>query len=84
MLEPKVLFLDEPFSALDYEMTLLMRDQLQRILGESKTTMLFVSDAIRLPTSTGFNRNRQRGEKLIGSKTLDQLICVPEDPGCSS
>jgi NitT/TauT family transport system ATP-binding protein len=41
--EPEVLFLDEPFSALDYEMTLLMRDQLQRVLGETKTTTIFVS-----------------------------------------
>ncbi len=41
--EPEVLFLDEPFSALDYEMTLLMRDQLQRVLGETKTTTVFVS-----------------------------------------
>jgi ABC-type proline/glycine betaine transport system ATPase subunit len=36
-------FLDELFSALDYEMTLLMRNQLQRVLGESKTTTLFAS-----------------------------------------
>src|SRR6478672_6492844 len=28
---PEVLFLDEPFSALDYERTLFMREQLQRI-----------------------------------------------------
>ena len=33
---PEVLFLDEPFSALDYEMTLFMREQLQRIF--MKTT----------------------------------------------
>jgi len=38
-----VLFLDEPFSALDYEMTLMMRDQLQRALTETKTTSLLVS-----------------------------------------
>ena len=43
ILEPEVLFLDEPFSALDYEMTLLMRDQLQRVLEETRTTSLLVS-----------------------------------------
>lgn len=41
--EPQVLFLDEPFSALDYEMTLFMREQLQKIFMKTKTTMLLVS-----------------------------------------
>ena len=38
-----MLFLDEPFSALDYEMTLTMRDQLQTVLGQTRTTALLVS-----------------------------------------
>ena len=38
-----MLFLDEPFSALDYEMTLFMRQQLQRIFMKTKTTTLLVS-----------------------------------------
>ena len=42
-LKPHVLFLDEPFSALDYEMTLFMRDQLQALFMDTKTTMVFVS-----------------------------------------
>jgi len=40
---PEVLFLDEPFSALDYEMTLFMRDKLQAIFETTKTTMILVS-----------------------------------------
>ena len=40
---PEVLFLDEPFSALDYEMTLFMREQLQRIFMETGTTTVLVS-----------------------------------------
>ncbi|MFK7762203.1 MAG: ABC transporter ATP-binding protein [Roseobacter sp.] len=41
--EPDVLFLDEPFSALDYEMTLLMREKLQVIYEKTGTTMILVS-----------------------------------------
>lgn len=40
---PDVLFLDEPFSALDYEMTLLMREKLQGIYEKTGTTMILVS-----------------------------------------
>jgi NitT/TauT family transport system ATP-binding protein len=43
VVEPEILFLDEPFSALDYEMTLFMREQLQRLFMESRTTMVLVS-----------------------------------------
>jgi NitT/TauT family transport system ATP-binding protein len=41
--DPEVLFLDEPFSALDYEMTLLMREKLQSIFQKTGTTMVLVS-----------------------------------------
>ncbi len=40
---PEVLFLDEPFSALDYEMTLFMRDKLQEVFQATGTTMVVVS-----------------------------------------
>jgi NitT/TauT family transport system ATP-binding protein len=43
VVEPEILFLDEPFSALDYEMTLFMREQLQRIFIETQTTTILVS-----------------------------------------
>jgi NitT/TauT family transport system ATP-binding protein len=41
--EPEVLFLDEPFSALDYEMTLFMRERLQRVFLKRRTTIVLVS-----------------------------------------
>jgi NitT/TauT family transport system ATP-binding protein len=40
---PEVLFLDEPFSALDYEMTLFIRDKLQEIYLKTGVTMVIVS-----------------------------------------
>ena len=40
---PEVLFLDEPFSALDYEMTLFMRDKLQDAFRATRTTTVLVS-----------------------------------------
>ncbi len=41
--EPEVLFLDEPFSALDYETTLSLRGLLQRVLKETGVTTVLVS-----------------------------------------
>jgi NitT/TauT family transport system ATP-binding protein len=43
VVQPEILFLDEPFSAPDYEMTLFMRDQLQRVFIETGTTTVLVS-----------------------------------------
>jgi NitT/TauT family transport system ATP-binding protein len=40
--EPEVLFLDEPFSALDFEMTLFVRDKLQEIFMATQVPMLMV------------------------------------------
>ena len=43
VVEPEILFLDEPFSALDCAMTLFMREQLQRVFVETGTTTVLVS-----------------------------------------
>ena len=43
VVDPEVLFLDEPFSALDYEMTLFLREKLQRVLDGRGVTTLLVS-----------------------------------------
>lgn len=40
--DPEVLFLDEPFSALDFEMTLFVRDKLQEIFMNTTIPMLMV------------------------------------------
>jgi len=41
--KPEVVFLDEPFSALDFEMTLFIREKLQDVFMQTGTTMLLVS-----------------------------------------
>jgi NitT/TauT family transport system ATP-binding protein len=41
--DPEVLFLDEPFSALDYEMTLYIRDKLQAMFIETGLPTVLVS-----------------------------------------
>ncbi|MFD1255088.1 ABC transporter ATP-binding protein [Devosia equisanguinis] len=43
VVDPEVLFLDEPFSALDYEMTLFLRSKLQKVLTEMQVTTVLVS-----------------------------------------
>ncbi|MBU3629274.1 ABC transporter ATP-binding protein [Polynucleobacter sp. AP-Reno-20A-A9] len=41
--KPEILFLDEPFSALDFEMTLFIREKLQEANITTGTTMMIVS-----------------------------------------
>lgn len=43
VVDPEVLFLDEPFSALDYETVMVLRGQLQAVLSERQVTTLLVS-----------------------------------------
>jgi len=43
VVDPEVLFLDEPFSALDYEMVMFLRERLQKVLVERRTTTFLVS-----------------------------------------
>jgi NitT/TauT family transport system ATP-binding protein len=43
VVEPEVLFLDEPFSALDYEMCNFLREKLQKVFMERQMTTLLVS-----------------------------------------
>lgn len=43
VIDPEVLFLDEPFSALDFEMTMFLREKLEHALVEKKITTLLVS-----------------------------------------
>lgn len=42
-LRPEVMFLDEPFSALDFEMTLFIREKLQEAQAATGVTMVIVS-----------------------------------------
>lgn len=46
-LEPKVLLMDEPFSALDAQTRDLLHDELQRIWQETHKTVLFVTHNLR-------------------------------------
>lgn len=43
VVDPEVLFLDEPFSALDYEMVMFLRGRLQKVLTERNVTTFLVS-----------------------------------------
>ena len=43
VVDPEVLFLDEPFSALDYEMVMFLRGRLQKVLTGRNVTTLLVS-----------------------------------------
>src|SRR5439155_26025365 len=43
VVKPEILYMDEPFSALDALMSLRMQTELQRILGEERHTVLLIT-----------------------------------------
>lgn len=43
IVEPEILFLDEPFSALDFPTKIRLMEDFKKIIEESKTTAVFVS-----------------------------------------
>ncbi|WP_280768696.1 ATP-binding cassette domain-containing protein [Salipaludibacillus daqingensis] len=43
VLEPRLLFLDEPFSALDFPTKMVLLEELQKILQDTKTTTFLIS-----------------------------------------
>jgi NitT/TauT family transport system ATP-binding protein len=43
VVKPEILYMDEPFSALDALMNLKMRNELLRILGEERHTVLLIT-----------------------------------------
>lgn len=47
VMNPRVLLMDEPFSALDEQTRMLLHDELQQIWMETKKTVLFVTHNIR-------------------------------------
>lgn len=85
--KPSVLFLDEPFSALDYEMTLFIRDRLQAIFMETGITMIVVShdleEAVFLADEVVLlSKPPTRVSEVVPVKSLrprtDQTLSEPE------
>ena len=83
--QPEVLFLDEPFSALDFEMTLFIREKLQEVFMQTGTTMLLVShdleeavylaDQVLLLTKRPTRDRRDpRTTAIARPRTVDTLV----------
>src|SRR5262249_229854 len=82
VVEPQILFLDEPFSALDYEMTLFMRDQLQRIFVETGTTTVLVSHDLEEAVGRSWGRGvtwviGSSGCRAVGPPSRTTCIMTP-------
>jgi NitT/TauT family transport system ATP-binding protein len=64
--EPKMLLMDEPFAALDAQTRALMQEELARIWGATRTTVLFIThdidEAVTLGTRIGVMRAGPRSQ----------------------
>ena len=83
---PEVLFLDEPFSALDFEMTLFIREKLQEVFMSTGTTMMLVShdleEAVYLADQVLLltKRPTRVAEVLIYEEPRPRTIATLSDP----
>ncbi|SPF32367.1 ABC transporter related [Syntrophobacter sp. SbD1] len=87
-LEPEILFLDEPFSALDYPTRKSLLLELGQILKQMRLTTVFVThDYTEIPyfsenVAVLYNgRIIRRGSvrEIFGDEILERKICVPWD-----
>ena len=97
VVKPEILYMDEPFSALDALMSLRMQTELQRILGEERHTVLLIThdveEAIYLadriivlsprPTTiqTTFDVSLPRPRKLSSPEAQDLREAVLQELG---
>lgn len=77
MMQPQLLLLDEPFSALDYQTRLMVCNDIWQIIQESKKTAILVTHDLAEAISTG---NRvlilsKRPTSICHEMTLDQEFC---------
>lgn len=80
-LEPQILFLDEPFSALDYPTRNDLLEEISGILKETRIATLFVThDYTEIPRLTG-QMAVMAGGRLLRRGTVDEIlgeIVVPQ------
>ncbi|MGE5553023.1 MAG: energy-coupling factor ABC transporter ATP-binding protein [Betaproteobacteria bacterium] len=80
-LEPKILFLDEPFSALDYPTRNDLLDELGSILKETRLTTLFVThDYTEIPRLAG-RVAVMCGGRLVRRGTVREILGDIPQPG---
>jgi len=71
--DPKILFIDEPFSALDYENNLRLRDHLQKYYLAYKPTILLITHNIEEAVHLA-------DKIVVLSKTPTQVLEIIENP----
>ncbi len=78
--DPRVLLLDEPFGALDAQTREVMQHELERIWGETRPTILFVTHDIDEAILLGDRVVILRDGRLVQCATPAELLLHPADP----
>jgi ABC-type nitrate/sulfonate/bicarbonate transport system ATPase subunit len=88
-IDPKILLMDEPFSALDAQTREIMQSELQRIWEEGRKTVLFVTHQIDEAVFLAdrvlvFARRLAASSRMSGSRCRDRGRCRPSASPLSS
>ena len=77
VLEPRIVLLDEPFSALDYQTRLLLESELSRIMHDAGCTTIFVTHDIEEAVSLS-DRVIVLGGKPANVKSVHDIVLTTE------
>ena len=84
VLEPELLLLDEPFSALDSPTRTRLLDDLGKILPESGTTTIFITHDLNEARKLGNRLAILLDGKLMQAGPTDEILAQPNDPAISA
>ena len=78
--KPEILYMDEPFSALDALTNLRMRNELLRILAEERHTVMLITHDVEVIRAMAHRVMVMKDGAVLEAGEVDRVLDSPQDP----